>query len=96
MRVPAVSKPVMTVVLLAGVGCAPSLLANEDLQRISAQAITPTPYPDSVTISNIQHGSKLATWVATTRHGVYDCSIEAKEESRRNYPPLCAKRDSVR
>jgi hypothetical protein len=81
---------------IAALGCAPSLLANEDLQRISAQAIRPTPYPDSVTISDIRHGSKLATWVATTRHGVYDCSIESREASTRNYPPLCAKRDSVR
>ena len=76
--------------------CAPSLLVNEDIQRLSAQAISPTPYPDSVKISDIQHGSKLATWVATTRTGVYDCSVEAREESRRNYPPLCAKRDNPR
>jgi len=79
----------------AALGCVPSLLANEDLQRISAQAIRPTPYPDSVTISDVRHGSKLATWVATTRHGVYDCSIESKAYVDRPYPPLCAKRDSV-
>jgi hypothetical protein len=30
---------------------------GEDLQRISAQAVRPTPYPDSVTTSNIRHGS---------------------------------------
>lgn len=81
---------------VAVTGCAASLLANEDIQRISAQAISPTPYPDSVVVSNIQHGAKLATWVATTRTGVYDCSIESKEASRRNYPPLCAKRDTPR
>ena len=75
-------------------GCAPSLLINEDIQRLSAQAIMPTPYPDSVRISDIKHDAKLATWVATTRNGVYDCSVEAREESRRNYPPLCAKRDT--
>jgi hypothetical protein len=87
----------LTVALASAVlGCFPSLLANEDLQRISAQAITPTPYPDSVTVSDIQHGTKLATWVATTRHGVYDCSIEMRENRTRAYPPLCAKRDSVR
>jgi hypothetical protein len=95
MRIPVVFTPVLTIVLAgAALGCV-SLLANEDLPRISAQAITPTPYPDSVTISDIKHGTKLATWVATTRHGVYDCSIESKEQSPRNYPPLCAKREPV-
>jgi hypothetical protein len=93
MRISVVFAPVLTVVLAgSALGCV-SLLAFEDLPRISAQAITPTPYPDSVTISDVKHGTQFATWVATTRHGVYDCSLESRYQSNRNYPPLCAKRD---
>jgi hypothetical protein len=64
-----------------------------DLQRASARAMTPTPYPDSVAISDI-HRDRLGNvrrWVATTRDGVYECSIEPREHA-----PLCAKRDPQR
>jgi hypothetical protein len=77
--------------------CALTLAAcagtNLNLQRASARAMTPTPYPDSVTISNVHHDrlGNVRSWVATTRAGVYDCSLEPAERA-----PLCAKRDSVR
>jgi len=77
--------------------CAVALVAcagaNLDLQRASARAMTPTPYPDSVTISDVHHDrlGNLRSWVATTRTGVYDCSLEPTERA-----PLCAKRDPVR
>ena len=64
-----------------------------NLQRVSARAITPTPYPDSVVISEVRHDrlGNLRSWVATTRSGVYDCSLEPGERA-----PLCAKRDPSR
>ena len=64
-----------------------------NLQRASARAITPTPYPDSIAISDVRHDrlGNLRAWVATTRAGVYDCTIEPRERV-----PLCAKRDPVR
>ena len=77
--------------------CAVALAAcagmNLNLPRVSARAITPTPYPDSVTISEIRRDrlGNLRSWVATTRTGVYDCSLEPDERA-----PLCAKRDSER
>lgn len=64
-----------------------------DLQRASARAMTPTPFPDSVTISDI-HRDRLGNvrrWIATTRDGVYECSIEPREHA-----PLCARRDAQR
>jgi len=65
--------------------------AGLNLQRASARAITPTPYPDSVVISEVHRGVTSAKWVATTRDGVYDCSIDASEKV-----PLCAKRATPR
>jgi hypothetical protein len=68
-------------------GCAGTIQHN--LKRESARAMTPTPYPDSVVISNIRKDrlGNAREWVATTRTGVYDCSIEPQE-----HHPLCAKR----
>jgi len=83
--------------VLLSVFCGVSLTAcagaGLDLQRASARAITPTPYPDSVTVSEMRHDrlGNLRSWVATTRSGVYDCSLEPGERV-----PLCAKRDPVR
>ncbi|HTE47527.1 MAG TPA: hypothetical protein VK636_19955 [Gemmatimonadaceae bacterium] len=68
-------------------GCAPSM---HTLQRQSARGISPTPYPDSVKISDVHDGS-TRTWVATTRSGVYDCSIEDRERGA-----ICVKRESPR
>ena len=65
-------------------GCASAL----NLQRESARAILPTPYPDSVKISDFHGGFGGSTWVATTPKGVYDCSRESGERV-----PLCAKRE---
>jgi hypothetical protein len=71
-------------------GCAGT---NRDLQRASARAMTPTPLPDSVAISEVRHDrlGNVRSWVATTRTAVYDCSLESDEHA-----PLCAKRDSPR
>lgn len=68
-------------------GCAGTIQHN--LKRESARAMIPTPYPDSVVISNIKRDrlGNPRQWIATTPTGVYDCSIEAHEEH-----PLCAKR----
>jgi hypothetical protein len=40
-------------VMLGGFGLAGCATASLNLQRASARAITPTPYPDSVTVSDI-------------------------------------------
>jgi len=64
-----------------------------NLQRASARAMTPTPFPDSVAISDV-HRDRLGNvrkWVATTRDGVFECTLEDQERT-----PLCAKRDSRR
>ena len=64
-----------------------------DLRRMSARAMTPTPFPDSVTISDV-HRDRLGNvrkWVATTRDGVFECTLEAEERT-----PLCARRDPRR
>jgi hypothetical protein len=71
---------------IAVAGCA-TVATGRNLQRESARAITPTPYPDSVKISDVQGGMTSAQWVATTPGGVYDCSLRAGESR-----PLCAKR----
>lgn len=75
-------------VLMAGAlaGCAPAI---HNLQRQTARGITPTPYPDSVTISDVRSSARTGTttWVATTPSGVFDCSIEGDEHSA-----LCVKR----
>lgn len=73
------------------VGCAGAI--NHELQRASARAIAPTPYPDSVTISQMQRDrlGNVRKWVATTRSGVFDCSIESDERVA-----LCAKRGAER
>lgn len=62
-----------------------------NLHRASARAIVPTPNPDSVTISEVRHRATISRWVATTRDGVYDCSIEADEKV-----PICSKRQPPR
>jgi hypothetical protein len=69
-------------------GC---MAAGMNLHRASARAIVPTPYPDSVTISEVHHGVLISRWVATTHDGVYDCSIEANEKVA-----ICAKRQPPR
>jgi hypothetical protein len=71
---------------IAIAGCA-TMATGRNLQRESARAITPTPYPDSVKISDVQGGITSAKWVATTPSGVFDCSLQAGESH-----PLCAKR----
>ena len=78
-------------VSLAGV-CTSALVAcgatGSNLQRLSASVITPTPYPDSVKITELHQGAAgFNTWVATTPDGVYDCSQEMGEPY-----PICAKR----
>lgn len=75
--------------LTAGAGCA-TLHDTHELQRRSARAITPTPNPDSVTITNVRRDrmGNINRWVATTRRGVFDCSIEVDEHSA-----ICAQRD---
>ena len=76
---------ILLTTLLAG--CAGTIRHN--LQRESARVMTPTPYPDSVVISNIRRDrlGNPKEWVATTPTGIYDCSLESGEEH-----PLCAKR----
>jgi hypothetical protein len=78
-------------ILLTGalIGCVSGIGLN--LERESARAITPTPYPDSVRISDVRHGYADAHWVATTPSGVYDCSKRNDETV-----PLCAKRPPQR
>jgi hypothetical protein len=73
------------VVVSALVGCAATTTAYK---RDSAHAIQPTPDPDSVQISDLRHGLGWSKWVATTRRGVYDCSLESGERY-----PLCVKRE---
>jgi hypothetical protein len=65
-------------------------LSAYNLPRESARAILPTPYPDSVTITEVHHDrlGNVRSWVATTRTGVYDCTIDLAE-----HHPICAKRD---
>jgi hypothetical protein len=65
-------------------GC---ITAAMNLERASARAILPTPNPDSVRITEVRQGLVMSRWIATTRDGVYDCSIEADEKV-----PICAKR----
>lgn len=80
--------------VLGGVGAVTSvgcMTVGMNLQRASARAITPTPNPDSVVISDVHHGVISSRWVATTREGVYDCSIESSERV-----PICAKREPPR
>ena len=68
-------------------GCAGTIQHN--LKRESARAMTPTPNPDSVVIANIRKDrlGNVRSWVATTRSGVFDCSIEPQESHA-----LCANR----
>ena len=73
------------------VGCAIS--SGVDLRRLSARAMTPTPFPDSVAISDV-HRDRLGNvrkWVATTRDGVYECTLEPEEGT-----PICPRRDPRR
>jgi len=75
-------------------GCA---LSTAELQRESARSIRPTPYPDSVAISDV-HGNRAsshARWVATTRTGVYDCMADPSPSGTDTRPPICARRDSA-
>jgi hypothetical protein len=62
-----------------------------NLHRASARAIMPTPNPDSVTITDVHHGVLSSRWVAKTRDGVYDCSIETNEKVA-----ICSKRQPPR
>lgn len=77
--------------LIAAALCAAPLVAcaalTPRLQRESARAITPTPHPDSVAISNAHYRVGRTSWVATTRDGVYDCSVEGDEKAA-----ICARR----
>jgi hypothetical protein len=68
-------------------GCA-GLASEHGLQRASARVIAPTPYPDSVKITEI-HSSITGDkrWVATLPGGVYDCTQEGGERQ-----PICVKR----
>jgi hypothetical protein len=70
-------------------GCVSGMGLN--LERESARSILPTPFPDSVTVSDVRHGFNESRWVATTRDGVYDCSLRDGE-----HQPICAKRDPTR
>jgi hypothetical protein len=76
-------------ILVAGAlsGCVSGMGLN--LERESARAIVPTPYPDSVRISDVRHGLNEARWVATTPGGVYDCSLRDGEPR-----PICARREA--
>lgn len=80
--------PILGVLLATALtACAGAIAHN--LQRESAHAIIPTPYPDSVKVSEIRHtrlGTKT-TWVATTPGALYDCSLEGNE-----HRALCVKR----
>jgi hypothetical protein len=76
------ARVVVPVSLLAA-GCTTGV----DLQRLSARAIQPTPYPDSVRVAEIRRSIQMTRWVATTPNGVYDCSQEADEKT-----PICARR----
>jgi hypothetical protein len=78
---------------LSGVVVAACGATGLNLPRLSARAMLPTPDPDSVTVAAVHHDhlGNVRSWVATTRAGVYDCSLEPGERT-----PLCAKRDSTR
>jgi len=80
-------------VLLTAVmtGCT-GFVNEHGLQRSSARVITPTPYPDSVKITEVHSslGGDIQ-WIATLPSGVYDCSQESGERQ-----PLCVKRPTPR
>jgi hypothetical protein len=80
-------RALVALLALLFLGCTATL--GKDLERSSARSISPTPYPDSVKITELQSGMSGAKWVATTPSGVYDCSIENGERQ-----PICAKRHS--
>ena len=80
---------IVCILLVGALGCMSGMGLN--LERESARAIVPTPYPDSVRISEVQHGFNDSRWVATTRGGVYDCSMRDGEPQ-----PLCVKREPQR
>ena len=83
-------RTVIVSILVAGaLGCVSGI--GLDLERESARAIVPTPYPDSVKVSEVQHGFNASRWVATTPTGVYDCSMRDGE-----HQPLCARREPQR
>ncbi len=75
--------------MAAATGCTAAL--GQNIERDSARAIIPTPYPDSVKVSDFRRSLTGSKWVATTSKGVYDCSLEGEETI-----PLCAKRDTPR
>jgi len=79
---------VSLVLVSTALGCASAAM---NLQRASARAILPTPNPDSVAVSDVHRGVLIARWIATTRTGVYDCTIEANE-----HVAICAKREGQR
>jgi hypothetical protein len=69
--------------MIAAAACAPAI----NYERQTARAIVPTPYPDSVRISEVKAHFTTSSWVATTPNAVYDCSMDAGERT-----PICAKR----
>lgn len=75
--------------LVTTAGCMSARATTEHLQRTSARAIVPTPYPDSVKISDVRRSLQMSRWVATTPSGVYDCSRAADERV-----PICARRST--
>jgi hypothetical protein len=82
-------RTIIVSILVAGaLGCVSGLGLN--LERESARAIVPTPYPDSVRISDVRHGFNDSRWVATTPSGVYDCSLREGEVK-----PICARREPL-
>lgn len=74
----------LVLVSVLALGCT---AAGMNLQRASARAIQPTPNPDSVHVSDIHKGVRMARWVATTSDGVYDCSLAPDERIA-----ICARR----
>jgi len=75
--------------LVTTAGCMSTRATMEHLQRTSARAIAPTPYPDSVRISDVRRSLQMSRWIATTPSGVYDCSQAPGE-----HVAICAKRST--
>lgn len=83
----------LVLIALSSAALAGCSVAGFELERASARVIQPTPYPDSVKISDVHRDGlgRPRSWVASTRTGVYDCSQEPEEKTA-----ICAKRDSLR
>jgi hypothetical protein len=65
-------------------GC---LMTPGNLRRETARMIVPSPYPDSVTVSEVHRLPWSVSWVATNAGNVYDCSSDDKLKRT-----LCVKR----